>query len=62
MPRPKLNRKIQYVQFVLDADDKLAFEVWCAANRTTMSDVIRKEISPYVSKGKKMQEASSEIE
>lgn len=59
MPRPKLNRKREYIQLAIDADDKAAFEAWCAVNRMTMSDVIRKEISPYITKGRKIQESSS---
>ena len=59
MPRPKLNRKKEYIQLSIDADDKAAFEAWCAENRVTMSDVIRKEILPYITKGKKIQETPS---
>ena len=59
MPRPKLNRKKEYIQLSIDADDKAAFEAWCAENRVTMSDVIRKEILPYITKGKKIQEPPS---
>jgi hypothetical protein len=54
MPRKKLERQKDYIQIAIDSDDKKAFDAWCAANSTTMSDIIRKEISPYVAKGKKL--------
>ncbi|PMB08207.1 hypothetical protein CEN49_10615 [Fischerella thermalis CCMEE 5273] len=54
MPRKKLDRQKDYIQIVVDPGDKKAFETWCLANSTTMSDVIRKEIAPYVAKGKKL--------
>ena len=61
MPRPKLNRKREFIQLSLEAEDKAAFEAWCADNRVTMSDIIRKEIAPYVAKGKKLQEAPGTV-
>ncbi|MHC5819376.1 MAG: hypothetical protein ACYT04_26730 [Nostoc sp.] len=54
MPRKKLERQKDYIQFVVDTADKKAFEAWCSANSTTMSDVIRNEIAPYIVKGKKL--------
>ncbi|MBN3993820.1 MAG: hypothetical protein HWQ36_25895 [Nostoc sp. NMS2] len=54
MPRKKLDRQKDYIQFVVDAEDKKAFDAWCLANGSTMSDVIRKEITPYIAKGKKL--------
>ncbi|MEC4818618.1 MAG: hypothetical protein SAK29_35895 [Scytonema sp. PMC 1069.18] len=56
MPRKKLARKKDYIQIVIDPDDKTAFETWCLANSTTMSEMIRKQIAPYVAKGKKLME------
>ncbi len=32
-------------------DEKAAFDAWCAANSTTMSEVIRSAIAPYIVKG-----------
>lgn len=54
MPRKKLDRQKDYIQFVIDTEDKKAFDTWCLANGTTMSDVIRKEIALYIAKGKKL--------
>ncbi len=55
MPRRKLDRrKSEYIQFAIEPDEKEAFDAWCMANSTTMSDVIRKEITPYITKGKKL--------
>ncbi|MBR8834116.1 MAG: hypothetical protein DSM106950_08760 [Stigonema ocellatum SAG 48.90 = DSM 106950] len=54
MTRKKLDRKRDYIQIVIDPDDKTAFDTWCLANSTTMSEIIRKEIAPYVAKGKKL--------
>jgi|GEM_PF-2492132 hypothetical protein len=54
MPRKKLDRKKDYIQIVIEPDDKIAFEAWCIANSITMSEIIRKEIAPYIVKGKKL--------
>lgn len=54
MPRKKLNRKKEHIQIVVEPDDKAAFDAWCLAEGVTMSDVIRKEIAPYVTKGRKL--------
>ena len=54
MPRKKLDRQKDYIQFVVDTEDKKAFDAWCLANGTTMSNVIRNEIAPYIAKGKKL--------
>lgn len=54
MPRKKLDRKKDYIQIVIEPDDKVAFEAWCIANSITMSEIIRKEITPYIVKGKKL--------
>jgi hypothetical protein len=54
MPRKKLDRKKEYIQIVIEPNDKAAFEAWCIANSTTMSEIIRKEIAPYVVRGKKL--------
>ena len=60
MPRKKLERKKDYIQIVIDPMDKAAFDAWCLANSTTMSEIIRKEIAPYIAKGKKLLEAQCE--
>lgn len=55
MPRRKLDRKKnEYIQVAIEPDEKAAFDAWCAANSTTMSEVIRREISSYVARGKKL--------
>jgi hypothetical protein len=60
MPRKKLERKKDYIQILIDPIDKTAFDTWCLANSTTMSEIIRKEIAPYIAKGKKLLEAQCE--
>lgn len=59
MPRKKLDRKKDYIQIVIEPDDKAAFDAWCLANGITMSEIIRKEIAPYIAKGKKLLEGQS---
>ncbi|MFQ3629507.1 MAG: MerR family transcriptional regulator [Cyanobacteriota bacterium] len=44
------------IQVAVEPDDKAAFDAWCMANSTTMSEVIRQEIAPYIAKGKKLLE------
>jgi antitoxin component of RelBE/YafQ-DinJ toxin-antitoxin module len=51
MPKPSLNKDYCYIELAIDADDKEAFQAWCAANRLTMSEVIRKEIKPFINEG-----------
>lgn len=54
MPRRALNRKdkkTEMIQVMVAADEKIAFDAWCEANSTTMSEVVRKAIAPYVAKG-----------
>jgi hypothetical protein len=52
MPRRKLYKDSDYIQIVIAKEDKIAFDAWCEANSTTMSDIIRSEIASYVDKGK----------
>ncbi|AFY51299.1 hypothetical protein Nos7524_5609 (plasmid) [Nostoc sp. PCC 7524] len=59
MPRKKLERKKDYIQIAIEPDDKAAFDTWCLANGITMSEIIRKEIAPYIAKGKKLLEGQS---
>lgn len=54
MPRKKLGRNNVYIQIVINPDDRAAFDAWCAANYTTMSEVIRQKIAPYIAEGKKL--------
>lgn len=57
MPRKKLNnKKTEMVQVMMFPEDKAAFDAWCTANSTTMSDVIRRAIAPYVVKGQELQQ------
>ncbi len=54
MPRRPLNRKdkkTELIQIMVAPDEKAAFDAWCAANSTTMSEVIRSAIAPYIVKG-----------
>lgn len=55
MPRKQLYRNKDFIQIVINTEDKVAFDTWCAANSTTMSDIIRKEIAPYIAKGQEIQ-------
>jgi hypothetical protein len=55
MPRKKLERKKnEYIMFAIEPDKKAALEAWCAANSTTMSEVIRTEIAHYIESGEKL--------
>lgn len=53
---PELNGKktaeeIDYIQVVISKEDKADFNAWCEANYTTMSEMVRRAIAPYVVKG-----------
>jgi hypothetical protein len=56
MPRKKIGRKNVYIQVVINPDDRIAFDAWCNKNHTTMSEIIRSSIAPYVAEGKKILE------
>ena len=45
--------------FAIEPDKKAALEAWCAANSTTMSEVIRTEIAHYIAKGEKLLETQA---
>ncbi len=51
MPKRKLDRKREYIQIHINPEDKADFDAWCEANSTTMSEMIRRAIAPYVVKG-----------
>lgn len=58
MPRKKLERKKdEYIMFAIESDKKAALEAWCAANSTTMSEVIRTQIAHYIELGEKLLQA-----
>lgn len=59
MPRKKLNKKTELIQIVVTPEDKVAFDAWCSANSVTMSDVIRREIAPYIAKGQELQQQAA---
>lgn len=44
------------IQVMVFPEDKVAFDRWCAANSTTMSDIIRRQIAPYVESGRRLKE------
>lgn len=44
MPRKKLYQDKDTIQIVIDKDKKAAFDAWCLANQTTMSDLLRQAI------------------
>ncbi len=56
MPRKQLYRNKDFIQIVINTEDKAAFDAWCLANSTTMSDIIRREIAPYIAKGHELQQ------
>lgn len=56
MPRRKQYKKKEYVQFAIEAKDKEALDLWCAANSITMSEVIKKAIEPYIAKGEEIKQ------
>jgi hypothetical protein len=57
MPRKKLsNKRTEMIQVMVFPEDKVAFDRWCAANSTTMSDIIRRQIAPYVESGRRLKE------
>jgi hypothetical protein len=62
MPRRPLNRKdkkTELIQIMVAPQEKAAFDAWCAANSTTMSDVIRQAIAPYIAKGRELEQMSA---
>lgn len=61
MPKRKLNKKREFIQVAIDERDKAAFDAWCAANSTTMSDVIRRAIAPYIAQGQEIQQEEAAI-
>lgn len=54
MTKRKQYKQKEYVQFAMEGKDKEAFDRWCAANSTTMTEVIKKAIAPYVKAGKEI--------
>lgn len=62
MPKRKLDRKREFIQVAIDPSEKAAFDAWCAANSTTMSEIIRKEIAPYIAKGNQLQQNQTTAE
>ena len=59
MPRRKVFQDSDYIQVIVSKKDKIAFDAWCEANSTTMSEVVRRAIAPYIVKGDKL--LSSEV-
>jgi hypothetical protein len=60
MARKKLraNKDSDYIQIVIPKEDKIAFDRWCVSNSTTMSEIIRKEIAPYIQAGEKIPDSA----
>ena len=54
MAKRKLERKREFIQVPINPHDKAAFDAWCAANQTTMAEVVRRSIAPYVLKGQEL--------
>lgn len=61
MARRKLYKDSDYIQIVIAKEDKVAFDAYCEANQTTMSEIIRSEIADYVDQGKKLMLANKQI-
>ncbi len=62
MPRRPLNRpdkKTELIQIMVAPQEKAAFDAWCAANSTTMSEILRLAMSPYVRKGQEILNSSA---
>lgn len=51
----KVDGEIAVIQVMMAPEDKAAFDAWCAAHSTTMSEVIRQQIAPFVKKGSELQ-------
>lgn len=57
MPRRKLERKkTEMIQVMVEPQDKAAFDAWCSANSTTMSEVLRRAMAPYVREGQELRQ------
>lgn len=54
MPRKPQYEDRTQIQIVLSGKDKAAFEAWCEANSTTMSEEIRRRIEPRIKEGRKL--------
>lgn len=52
--RPSARPKTALIQIAINPEDKKAFDAWCEANSTTMSEVIRDYIAPYIAHGKEI--------
>ena len=59
MHKKQLYRNKDFIQIVINKEDKAAFDAWCVANSTTMSDIIRREIAPYIAQGQQMQQKAA---
>jgi hypothetical protein len=51
MPKPSLRKPYCCIEVPMPSDDKEAFKAWCHQNQLTMSEVIRKEIQPFINQG-----------
>lgn len=56
MGKRKLDRKREFIQVSINPEDKADFDAWCTANSTTMSEVIRRAIAPYIVKGSELRQ------
>ena len=54
MAKRKLDRKREFIQVPINPEDKADFDAWCEANSTTMSEVVRRAIAPYILKGSEL--------
>ena len=62
MPAKKLEvKRSSLLQIRLLPDEHQALEAWCAANRTTMSDVVRELIAPHIAQGKALLSSQADI-
>lgn len=61
MGKRKLDRKREFIQVPINPEDKAAFDAWCAANSTTMSEVVRRAIAPYIVKGDELRREKASV-
>ena len=61
MPRKKLDKtKNASIQVPILPEEKEAFDAWCQSESTTMAEVVRQAIAPYITKGKKLLEVKED--
>ena len=57
--KPKAIKKTDVIQVMIEPEIKRAFDAWCIANSTTMSEVLRRALLPYAQEGKELLDVES---